>query len=63
MPVLLPPELIDAWLSGEGGNERLVPASAGFPHAWPVSRRVNSSRAPRDASTLMDPIPVPGAAA
>jgi putative SOS response-associated peptidase YedK len=44
MPVILPEEHHDAWLSGEAGKEILVP----YPYpadrmkAWPISSRVNS---------------------
>ena len=56
MPVFLPPEGLDAWLTCKGGTEILEPASAGFLKAWPVSRRVNSSRAAKDDSTLLDAV-------
>jgi putative SOS response-associated peptidase YedK len=53
MPVFLAPDRLDSWLTGEGGTEILVGASPGLLQAWPVSRRVNSSRAPNDDATLM----------
>jgi putative SOS response-associated peptidase YedK len=44
MPVILPEEHHDAWLSGEAGNEILVPYPADRMKAWPVSSRVNSPK-------------------
>jgi len=44
MPVILPEEHHDAWLSGEAGKEILVPYPADRMKAWPVSRRVNSPK-------------------
>jgi hypothetical protein len=34
----------------------LTPAPPGSLRAWPVSRRVNSSKAPKDDPTLIDAI-------
>ena len=42
MPVILPEEQHDAWLSGEAGKEILVPYPADRMKAWPVSSCVNS---------------------
>ena len=44
MPVILPEERYDAWLSGEAGKEVLVPFPADQMKAWPVSGRVNSPK-------------------
>ena len=44
MPVILPDEHHDAWLSGEAGKEILVPHPADRMKAWPVSPRVNSPK-------------------
>jgi putative SOS response-associated peptidase YedK len=44
MPVILPEEHHDAWLSGEAGKEVLVPFPADRMKAWPVSARVNSPK-------------------
>jgi hypothetical protein len=44
MPVILPEELHDAWLSGEAGKEVLVPCPADRMKAWPVDARVNSPK-------------------
>jgi putative SOS response-associated peptidase YedK len=42
MPVILPEEYHEAWLSGEAGKEILVPYPADRMKAWPISSRVNS---------------------
>jgi hypothetical protein len=52
--VFLGPDGLDSWLTGEGGTEMLVGASPGHLQAWPVSRRINSSKAPNDDVTLID---------
>jgi SOS response associated peptidase (SRAP) len=44
MPVILPEEYHDVWLSGEAGKEVLVPYPADRMKAWPVSARVNSPK-------------------
>jgi putative SOS response-associated peptidase YedK len=44
MPVILPDEHRDAWLSGEAGKEILVPYPADRMKAWQVSARVNSPK-------------------
>lgn len=54
MPVLLRPEQIDRWLSGESGREVLVPAREEMLQTWPVSRRVNSSRTDENDATLIE---------
>ena len=56
MPVLLQPQDFDAWLKGTSGTELLKPAPDGCLQAWPVARRVNSSRAPGDDPTLIDQV-------
>jgi putative SOS response-associated peptidase YedK len=49
MPVLLqPPKDFDCWLAGTSGTELFKPAPDDYLQVWPVSRRVNSSRAPGD---------------
>ncbi len=53
MPVLLPPWDFDAWLSAQAGVEVLKPAANSALRRWPVSRRVNSSRAPSDDASLI----------
>jgi putative SOS response-associated peptidase YedK len=41
MPVLIEPNDIGPWLSGEAGTELLRPAPDDTLRLWPVSRRVN----------------------
>ena len=54
MPVLLQPKDFDDWLAGTAGIELLRPAPENYLQTWPVSRRVNSSRAPGDDPTLIE---------
>jgi putative SOS response-associated peptidase YedK len=56
MPVLLDERYFEPWLSGAAGLEVLKPAPEGMLQRWPVSRRVNSSRAPADDPTLIEPV-------
>ena len=56
MPVLLSEKDYEPWLSGEAGTEMLKPAAEDLLQRWPVSKRVNSSRAPDDDPTLIDRI-------
>ena len=56
MPVLLTEKQFDPWLSGEAGVEYLKPAPNDFLQKWPVSKRVNSSRADDDDPTLIDKV-------
>ena len=56
MPVLLSPDEFEPWLSGIAGTEILNPAPELALQVWPVSRRVNSSRAPGDDPTLIERI-------
>lgn len=54
MPVLLTEKQFDPWLSGEAGVEYLKPAPNDFLQKWPVSKRVNSSRADDNNPTLIE---------
>jgi putative SOS response-associated peptidase YedK len=54
MPVLLTEKDFEPWLSSEVGLELLRPAANDLLQRWPVSRRVNSSRAPDDDPTLIE---------
>ena len=56
MPVLLQPKDFDSWLAGNAGTELLKPAPDDYLQTRPVSRRVNSSRAPSDDPTLIDAV-------
>ena len=54
MPVLLTQAQFEPWLSGKAGVEYLKPAPDDLLQKWPVSRRVNSSKAPADDATLIE---------
>jgi putative SOS response-associated peptidase YedK len=54
MPVLLAERDFEPWLSGAAGVELLKPAPEDMLQRWPVSKRVNSSKAPDDDPTLVD---------
>jgi putative SOS response-associated peptidase YedK len=58
MPVLLADKDFEPWLSGRAGRELLKPAANDLLQRWPVSKRVNSSKAPADDPTLIDQIPI-----
>lgn len=50
------PEQFERWLSNDMGVEELKPAPNDYLQRWPVSKRVNSSKADKDDSTLIEPI-------
>jgi putative SOS response-associated peptidase YedK len=54
MPVFLTEEQFAPWLSGEAAVEYLKPAPNDYLQRWPVSKRVNSSKADADDPTLID---------
>jgi putative SOS response-associated peptidase YedK len=56
MPVLLAEKDFEPWLSGNAGLELLKPAPNDLLQRWPVSKRVNSSKAPAEDQTLIDHI-------
>jgi putative SOS response-associated peptidase YedK len=56
MPVLLQPKDFARWLAGNSGTELLRPAANDYLQTWPVSRKVNSSRAPDDDPALIERI-------
>jgi putative SOS response-associated peptidase YedK len=56
MPVLLQQNDFETWLTGSAGTELLKPAADNYLQTRPVSRRVNSSRAPDDDPTLIETI-------
>ncbi len=62
MPVLLPPEKIDAWVTGEAGAELLLPAADDALRMWPVSKRVNKTRDGADDPGLIEEISLTDAA-
>src|ERR1700693_2716240 len=56
MPVILEPAGFDGWLDRSSGIELLTPAPNDLLVRWPVSKRVNSSRASDEDPTLIDRI-------
>jgi hypothetical protein len=46
------------WLTGATGLDILKPAANDVLQCWPVSRRVNSSRAPDDDASLIEAVAV-----
>jgi putative SOS response-associated peptidase YedK len=56
MPVILEEKDFELWVSGEAGVELLKPAGIDILQRWPVSKRVNSSRADAADATLTDPV-------
>jgi putative SOS response-associated peptidase YedK len=58
MPVVLEPDNFTPWLEREVGLEILLPAAEGILQRWPVSKRVNSSKAPKDDETLTQPVDI-----
>jgi putative SOS response-associated peptidase YedK len=58
MPVLLAEKDYEPWLSGKAGLELLKPAAENVLQKWPVSKRVNSSRAPDDDQTLIEKLAI-----
>ena len=56
MPVILEPDQFEPWLSGEAGVEMLKPVENDVLRRWPVSKRVNSAKAPADDPTLIEEI-------
>jgi putative SOS response-associated peptidase YedK len=62
MPVILEQEDFEPWLAG-AGHELMKPAANDVLQRWPVSKRLNSSRASDDGPTLIDRIEVESAAA
>jgi putative SOS response-associated peptidase YedK len=53
MPVIVVEKDFEPWLRPEAGAELLKPASNDLLQKWPVSKRVNSSRADDDDPTLI----------
>jgi putative SOS response-associated peptidase YedK len=58
MPAFLTEAQFAPWLSGEAGAGILKPAPNDHLQRWPVSKRVNSSKADADDATLVDNIEV-----
>jgi putative SOS response-associated peptidase YedK len=60
MPVFLREGQFEPWLSGEAGAGILKPAPNDYLQRWPVSRRVNSSKADAEDATLIEPVELVG---
>jgi putative SOS response-associated peptidase YedK len=58
MPVVLEQEHFTSWLENEAGSEILKPAAEDMLQRCPVSKRVNSSKAPKEDETLVQPVTV-----
>jgi putative SOS response-associated peptidase YedK len=56
MPIFLREDQFAPWLSGEAGAEVLKSVSADYLQRWPVSKRVNSSKADADDATLINQV-------
>jgi putative SOS response-associated peptidase YedK len=54
MPALLSEKQFAPWLSGEAGASILKPVPNDYLQRWPVSERVNSSKADADDATLIE---------
>ena len=54
MPAFLTEKQFAAWLSGEAEAGMLKPAPNDFLQRWPVSKRVNSSKANAEDATLIE---------
>ena len=56
MPVLLMPSNSTTGSRVRPGVEELKPAPNDYLQRWPVSKRVNSSKADKEDSTMIEPI-------
>ena len=56
MPAFLTEQQFAPWLSREAGAECLKSVPNDYLQRWPVSKRVNSSKADADDPTLIEPI-------
>jgi putative SOS response-associated peptidase YedK len=56
MQVFLSEDQFAPWLKGEAGVEYLKPVPNDHLQRWPVSKRVNSSKADADDATLIEPV-------
>jgi putative SOS response-associated peptidase YedK len=56
MPAFLTEDQFAMWLSVQAGADCLKPAPNHCLQRWPVSKRVNSSKADADDPTLIEPI-------
>ena len=58
MPVLLAERDFEPWLTSNAETELLKPEPNDLLQRWPVSKRVNSSKAPAEDTTLIGPISI-----
>jgi len=56
IPLFLTEGQFTPWLSRQAGAVFLKPASNDYLQRWPVSKRVNSSKADADDATLVEPV-------
>ena len=56
MPVLLKPGQFEHWLSGDMGAEELKSVDNDYLQRWAISKRINSSKADSNDSTLIDAV-------
>jgi putative SOS response-associated peptidase YedK len=56
MPAFLTERQFAPWLSGEAGAGMLKPTPNDYLQRWPVSKRVNSSKADAEDATLIDKV-------
>ena len=56
MPVFLTEQQFTPRLSGDAGAEYLKAVPNDYLQRWPVSKRVNSSKADADDATLIEPV-------
>jgi putative SOS response-associated peptidase YedK len=56
MPVLLKPDQFQHWLSGNMDVEELKPVENDYLQRWAVAKRINSSKADSNDSTLIDAV-------
>jgi putative SOS response-associated peptidase YedK len=63
MPALLSERQFEAWLSGEAAAGILKPAPNDYLKRWPVSKRVNSSKADADDAMLIERVELAAALA
>ena len=58
MPVILEKHQFDQWMNGtpDDAAELIKPAPEDVLRKWPVSKRINSSRTPKDDPTLIEEV-------
>jgi putative SOS response-associated peptidase YedK len=54
--LLLKPNQFEDWLRGNMGAEELKPVENDYLQRWPVSKRINSSKADSNDPTLIDAV-------